>query len=199
MNKKAYQFKKKQKNVKDLSKAVWQWNLLFFMVIFFSVFPLFSQEEKESSNVFRWEISLGGVSYYVSSANNWNFGPELIVQHALSETFGIYASISYPSVRMTSRGYGFREGFPVDGGIWVCTRSVNPQIKLGGGLSHIFGSDSDGSQINNFGAHISTHVAYWFKPHIGIWARGVLRLWLGDRHSDSRSSPSFSAGVGFRF
>ena len=168
-------------------------------LILLCVLPAFGQAEKENPGIFHWEFSLGGVSYYVSSANNWNFGPELTIQYAFANTYGIYVTVAYPTLRMTSRGYGFREGLPFDGGIWISSRSMKSPFKLGLGLSYIFGSDSDGSDVKGFGPHISTQASYWFTRHVGIWGRGVLRFWLGEHRHDSQFSPSFSAGLGFRF
>jgi hypothetical protein len=171
-----------------------------FLLILLFTSPLFLQAEREESLAYQWEFSLGGVSYYVSEANYWNFGPELTIHYAISNTFfGLYVSASYPTVKMSSRGYGFEGGVPMDGGIWLSSRSETSPFKLGAGLSHIFGSDSDGSQIKGFGAHISVQASYWFERHLGVWARGVLRLWFAERRYDSKTSPSFSAGVGFRF
>jgi hypothetical protein len=153
----------------------------------------------KETNIYRWEFCIGGADYYVTDSNYWNFGPELTVQYAFSVTGGMYAAASYPAVRMTSRGYGFREGFPMDIGGWLSPRRWTSRLKLGAGLSHIFGSDSDGSEIKGFGAHFSAHGSFWFSKNIGAWVRGVFRFWFAERRYDSKFSPSFSAGIGFRF
>ena len=170
----------------------------FFLFILLCTFPSNGQEKKETG-VLQWEFSIGGNSYYVSSANYWNFGPELTVQYAFSNTHGIYFSTIYPTVMMTSRGYGFREGFAFDLGGWLSPRRFRSWLKFGVGLSYIFGSDADGSQIRMGGVHIGSQASYWFKRKVGLWVRGVLRFWKKDRHNDDYFSPSFSAGIGFRF
>jgi len=167
------------------------------LFILFCAFPSNGQENKKPE-VLHWELSIGGTSYYVSKANYWNFGPELLVRYAFSNTKGIYVSFLYPTIMMTSRGYGFREGLAFDLGGWFSI-GAKSLLSFGPGLSYIFGSDSDGSQIRMFGAHISAQASYWFKRKIGLWARGVLRFWIKDRRTDSLTSPSFSAGIGFRF
>ena len=169
--------------------------IVFFTLLLLCTFPFMGKEIE----TYHWEFCIGGTDYYVSEANYWNFGPELTIQYAFSLTNGIYATVSYPSTRMTSRGYGFREGFPIDIGGWLTTRNYTTRLKLGAGLSHIFGSDSDGSEIKGLGAHLSAHGSYWFSKNIGAWVRGVLRFWLTGRQHDSKFSPSFSAGIGFRF
>lgn len=172
--------------------------LLLSFLILLCAFPS-NGKENEKRDGFHWEFSIGGTSYYVSRANNWNFGPELTVQYAFSNTKGVYVSILYPTIRMTSQGYGFREGLAFDLGGWLSPRRVQSWLKLGLGFSYIFGSDADGSIIRGSAAHISAQASYWFKKNVGIWVRGVLRLWIGERRNDSKSSPSFSAGIGFRF
>jgi hypothetical protein len=34
---------------------------------------------------------------------------------------------------------------------------------------------------------------------LGVWARGVLRFWVTEHRENTKTSFSFSAGVGFRF
>lgn len=156
-------------------------------------------QDRENTDYFKWEFSLGGISYYVSKANYWNFGPELVIQYALNKKWGVYGGISYPYKRMAQRGYGFREGFPFDIGASLSTGDTNLVLKYGLGISYIFGSDSDGSIHREFGAHISGHLSFWFTDNIGAYLRGILRLWLGDREGEGATSPSLSAGIGFRF
>lgn len=171
--------------------------IVLFMLL--CVLPANGRENEKHDVLFHWEFSIGGTAYYVSSANYWNFGPELTVQYAFSNTKGIYVSVIYPTVRMTSRGYGFREGFAFDLGGWLSPRVLQPWLKFGVGLSYIFGSDADGSQIRGTGAHIGTQASYWFKRNLGVWVRGILRLWIKEGSNNWKSSPSFSAGIGFRF
>ena len=172
--------------------------LLLSFFILLCAFPS-NGKENEKHDVFHWEFSIGGTSYYISRANYWNFGPELTVQYAFSTTKGIYVSFLYPTTRMTSRGYGFREGLAFDLGGWLSPRPVQSWLKLGLGFSYIFGSDADGSIIRGSAAHTSAQVSYWFKKNVGVWVRGVLRLWISERRNESKFGPSFSAGIGFRF
>jgi uncharacterized protein YneR len=172
-------------------------SLSLALFIFFCAIPSRGQENKKPE-VLHWELSIGGTSYYVSESNYWNFGPELLVRYAFSNTKSICVSILYPTIMMTSRGYGFREGLAFDLGGWFST-GAKSLLSFGLGLSYIFGSDSDGSQIRAFGPHIGTQASYWFQRKLGLWVRGVLRYWIKDRHTDSQISPSFSAGIGFRF
>lgn len=169
------------------------------LVFLLCAFPCIGKEKQKQDDIFRWEFSLGGTAYYVSRSNNWNFGPELTIRYALSKTMGVYGIVSYPSVRMTSRGYGFREGFPFDLGVWISPRHVRPFLWLGIGFSHLWGSDADGSLIRGSGPHILAQASYWFNRHMGLWVRGVLRYWLTEDNYDSRFSPGFSAGLGLRF
>lgn len=187
----------KRNNVK------WQKRLILPTIIIFALIAIGTEfglaQEQKVDPKFRWEFSIGGISYYVSKVNYWNFGPELIIQYALKKNWGVYGSISYPYKRMTNRGYGFREGFPFDIGAFLSTGKTNLVMNFGLGISYIWGSDSDGSYLGDFGGHVSGHLSFWITNHFGAFARATLRLWLGERYGDGAASPSISAGLSFRF
>jgi hypothetical protein len=179
--------------------------LLFFFIFALTLLPAYSQvesrefKEKNNALLFPWEIYVGGSFYRVPTLKNWYFGPEITVQRALSKNFGLYATLSYLAVKTSKRGYDYREGFPVEGGFWLAILQEELPLKIGAGLNYIFGSDSDGGEINELGFHISTHGTYWLNDKWGIYLKGVLRFWPSDKHSSSTFSPSISAGIGFRF
>jgi hypothetical protein len=172
-----------------------------FVIIFVTCMakPVVCQNH-EGREMSHWQLLLGGSVYYVSKANNWNFGPDLTINYSISQSRGIYWSVVYPFTRMTSKGYGFREGLAFDLGFWIAPRQIHSWLHLGAGFNYIFGSDADGSLLRAFGSHISAQVLYWLKDSIfGMQLRGVMRYWFSEMHSDSRLTSSFSAGIALRF
>lgn len=172
---------------------------VFLIVLLLLSMPSFANN-KEEHNQFHWTINLEGVTYRLSEDNGWGFGPGLKLSFNLSGKFGIQAGAYW--LPTSNGGYTFR-GFALDGGIRYHLSHKTPQFTFEAGLCHVFGNDSDGTDLLAFGIYAGASATWWLTKHIGLCGRSTLRLWFKDdnyRHSYPNGlGASFSGGFAMRF
>jgi hypothetical protein len=172
---------------------------VFIIMMLLLVIPSYT-EDKEDYSEFHWTINLEGAIYSLSEHNGWGFGPGLKITFDLSSTFGI--QVGAFGLPTSSGGYSFR-GLALDGGIRYRPSIKRRQFAFEAGFSHIFGNDSDGSQLNAIGVHAGASVISWLGKHIGLCGHGIFRYWFRNenfKHSHMYGlSPSLSGGIALRF
>jgi hypothetical protein len=172
---------------------------LFIIIMLLLVIPSYTQGNKDQ-NQFRWAINLEGVTYGLNGDNGWGYGAGLKISFHLSGKLGI--QVGGYGLPTSSGGYTFR-GLALDGGIRYRLSTIKPELAIEGGISHIFGDDSDGSEVNAVGIYTGASVIWWFFKHIGFSGRGIVRYWFEDEYFKHGQlyglSPSFSAGIAVRF
>ncbi len=94
-------------------------------------------------------------------------------------------------------GSSSSEGGAFDAGLWLSFGSDTFRPIVFAGLS---GSSGDPYEVdlNSFGFHAGFCQEIWFFRNVGIYARGMLRIWLA-RTDMTSCCPSVGAGLCFRF
>ncbi len=137
----------------------------------------------------------GGYGSSQITEDGWARGLEGHAFLAAWKHSGIHLGGNLYSKRTGSSGDS--EGGVLDAGLWLSFGSDTFRPVVFAGLSGSQGNPYE-VDLNSFGFHVGYCQEVWFTRNIGVYLRGMLRIWLA-RTDMTSCCPSVGAGLCFRF